>query len=95
MPFIFKCPKCEHDVVQRSLVNVTAIELCSEVEDDSLDYFELESYFDDVKVEGYYCDSCGFKIDVVDDEDLVKWIKKNGSYNPLPFKERVIKERTE
>ena len=88
MAYTFKCPKCEHDVVQRSLFHVTAVELCSEVEDDSLDYFELESYFDDVEVEGYYCDSCGFKIEVNSDEELVEWIKKNGTYNERSFKER-------
>ena len=73
---IFKCPECEHDVVCRSLVGVTAAELCSVVENDTLDYFEMETYFDFAKVAGYYCDACGFRIDVNNDEELVEWVKE-------------------
>lgn len=90
----FECPKCECDVLEEVMRNVTQSSTITDAEDGILDYGNIST--DGGEVDRYQCVHCGHVIHgcedktltlaqmqsvggVIDDPDeLVSWLKEHG-----------------
>ena len=61
----FKCPDCDHDVLEEVMVNVTVSSLIGEIRQYNPDYPDmtyLEQANDGGEIDRYQCPACGYVV---------------------------------
>ena len=78
----FKCPECDCTKLECCEVNAYVTSIITDLDEDG-DFNYGVPVIEDSQVDAFQCVECGFrpqdknKIDICDNLELIKWLKKN------------------